>query len=173
MSEKFPLTKGGNAEGVGVVLSDAGRLGEQDGSIRDRYADALRRSLPEFGRQPPWRHSDRVKSSQDFTYAAAPFFKGELLRASESLNTKLASTLHDLTIETTNNMANFNLAGSLWKDFKYGARQLRSSPGFALAAILSLALGIGANSAIFTFVIKSCYGSFQSRARVNSCNSGC
>jgi predicted permease len=45
-----------------------------------------------------------------------------------------------------------NLAASLWKDFKYGVRQLRSNPGFALAAILSLALGIGANSAIFTLV---------------------
>jgi hypothetical protein len=45
-----------------------------------------------------------------------------------------------------------NLAASFWKDFKFGIRQLRSSPGFALAAILSLALGIGANSAIFTLV---------------------
>jgi putative ABC transport system permease protein len=45
-----------------------------------------------------------------------------------------------------------NLVASLWKDFRYGVRQLRSSPGFALAAILSLALGIGANSAIFTLV---------------------
>jgi hypothetical protein len=45
-----------------------------------------------------------------------------------------------------------NLVASLWKDFKYGVRQLRSNPGFALAAILSLALGIGANSAIFTLV---------------------
>lgn len=49
-------------------------------------------------------------------------------------------------------MNTLNLAASFWKDFKYGVRQLRSSPGFALAAILSLALGIGANSAIFTLV---------------------
>ena len=45
-----------------------------------------------------------------------------------------------------------NLAASFWNDLKYGVRQLRSNPGFSLAAILSLALGIGANSAIFTLV---------------------
>ena len=49
-------------------------------------------------------------------------------------------------------MKNVSLTMGIRKDFKYGVRQLRSNPGFALAAILSLALGIGANSAIFTLV---------------------
>jgi len=39
--------------------------------------------------------------------------------------------------------------GNLWQDLKFGVRLLRLNPGFAAIAMLSLALGIGANAAIF------------------------
>jgi hypothetical protein len=50
----------------------------------------------------------------------------------------------------------FEWLDSAWQDARFGLRQLRRAPALATAVVLSIAIGVGANTAIFTQSMRPC-----------------
>src|SRR5215469_3574860 len=104
-------------------------------SRRKRMMEDLDQDIRDFVERETQDNVDRGMPPEEARYAALRKF-GNVTRVKED----------------TRAVWSFGWREQLWQDIRYGGRMVRKNPGFAAAAVITMAVGIGATTAIFSIV---------------------